>query len=159
MLYILFISNTVIIVFPFSNIVMEFTEDQPQLDKDDSPAMIQLQTIVIMSTTVVHSEHSTNGSTSSGETVISSDNNFASNYNLFTETTDANKKCYISLSCKKFIHVLAIVLISCLISGLFLDPIISYVMRDSNDFKNDENFNDTPLVCCIVCKLCKFCII
>jgi len=130
---------------------MKTTQEQPQLNKDDNLTMIQLQTIVIVNTTVVHGEHSTNGSTSSGETVTSSDNNFASNYNLFTETTDANKKCYTSLSFKKCVYVLTIVLTICVISGLFLLPIISYITRDSFDVKSDENFNDTPSVCCIVC--------
>jgi len=127
---------------------METTQEQPQLNKDDNPTTIQLQAIVIVNTTVVHCEHSTNGATSSGETMASSDSNFASNYNLFTESTDTNKKFYSSLSCMKFTYALTIVLTICVLSGLFLGPIISYVMRDTFDL-NDENFNDISLVCCI----------
>ena len=129
---------------------METTQEQPQLNKDDNPTTIQLQAIVIVNTTVVHCEHSTNGATSSGEIVASSDNNFASNYNLFTESTDTNKKCYTSLSCMKFTYAVTIVLTICVLSGLFLSPIIAYVMRDTFNFKNDENdFNDISLVCYI----------
>jgi len=150
----------------FSATVMETTQDQPQWNKDDNPTVIQLQTIVIVNTTVVHGEHSTNGATSSGETVASSDNNFASNYNLFTESTDTNKKCYSSLSCIKFAHVFAIVLTICVLSGLFTCPIIAYVTRDTFDFTNDENFNEIPLVCCIAlcicigapCIICRHCV-
>jgi len=126
---------------------METTQEQPQ---QNNPTMIQLQTIVIVNTTVVHGEHCTNDSTSSGETVASSDNDFASNYNLFTESIDTNKKCYSSLSCMKFVHILAIVLTICVLSGLFLCPIIAYVMRDTFNFENDENFNETPLVCYVL---------
>jgi len=130
---------------------METTQEQPQLNKDDNPTKIQLQTIVIVNTTVVHGEQCTNdATTSSGETSTSSDNIFASNYNLFTENTDVSKNCNTPLSCKKFSYALATILTICVISGLFLCPIISYIMRDTFDFKNDENFNDTPLVCCIV---------
>ena len=133
----------------FSTIAMETTQEQPQLNNDDNLTTIQLEAIVIVNTTIVHGKHSTNGaSTSSGETVASSDNNFASNYNLFTESTNTNKKCYSSLSCMKFTYALIIVLTICVLSGLFLCPIISYVMRDTFDFKNDENFNDISLVCC-----------
>jgi len=137
---------------PFSATVMETTQDQPQLNKDDNPTTIQLQTIVIVNTAVVHDEQCTNGATSSGETVAipSSDNNFASNYNLFTESTDVSKKCNTTLSCTKFVYFLTIVLTVCVLSGLFLCPIIAYVTRDTFDSKNDENFNETPLVCCIV---------
>ena len=113
---------------------METTQEQPQLNKDDNPTTIQLQAIVTVNTTVVQGKHST----SSGEIVASSDNNFASNYNLFTESSDTNKKYYSSLSCVKFTYALAIVLTICVLSGLFLCPIISYVMRDTFDFKNDE---------------------
>jgi len=135
--------------FLFSTIVMETTQEQPQLNKDDNPAVIQLQTIVIVNTTVVHGEHCTNGATiSSGETVSNSDNKFASNYYLFTKSTDVSNNCNTFLSCKKFAYVLAIVLMICVISGLFLCPIIFYITRDTFDFKNDENFNDISLVCC-----------
>jgi len=118
---------------------MEATQDQPQLNKDDNPTMIQLQTIVIVNTTIVQGEHSTNGANSSVKASTSSDNSFASNYNLFTDNT--KQKCKTFLSCKKFAYILAIVLIICVISGLFLCPIISYILRDTY---SDE---DTQMVC------------
>ena len=122
---------------------METTQEQPQLNKDDNPTVIQLQTIVIVNTTVVHGEHSTNdATTSSGEISSSSDNIFASNYNLFTG--DTNKKSNTFLSCKKFAYILAIILTICFISVLFLSPIISYITRDTYNLDSDY---ETQMVC------------
>jgi len=116
---------------------METTQDQPQLNKDNNPTVIQLQTIVIVNTTVVNGEHCTNGATTnSGETMASSDDIFASNYNLFTG--DTNKKCNTFLSCKKFAYILAIILTICVISVLFLSPIISYIKRDTYNLESDD---------------------
>jgi len=132
---------------------MKTTQEQPQLNKE----VIQLQTIVIVNTTVVHDEQCTNDATTGSEEIsTSSDNSFASNYNLFTESTDVSKNCNTYLSCKKFAYTLATVLTICVISGLFLCPIVSYIMRETFDFRNDENFNDTSLVCCIVQYACSY---
>jgi len=110
---------------------MEATQNQPQLNKDDNST---IQTIAIVNTTIVQGEHSKNGATSSGST--SSDNSFSRNYSLLTSNT--KQKCKTFLSCKKFAYILAIVLIIC---GLYLCPIISYILRDTY---GDE---DTQMVC------------
>jgi len=128
---------------------MDSTQEQPQCNKDENnPTTIQLQAIVVVNTTVVHGEHCSNGATSSGETDASivTDNNFASSYNLFSEST---RKCDTFLSWRRLVYILAIVFTVSVISGLYLCPIIFYARRDTFEFKSDENFTATPWV--IIC--------